>query len=62
MTAETVTVRWEYEDSLPEIDKRDIWGMFAMSQIIDGVRLYPYLQVTDPLNPNKVTKIYLKRD
>jgi hypothetical protein len=38
----TRTVKWEYEDQL-EDDFTD--GMWRMSEIIDGVRMYPYVEV-----------------
>ena len=43
MFINTITVRWQFEDEL-EIDMST--GMFRASDIIDGVRMYPFI-ITD---------------
>ena len=43
MFINTITVRWQFEDEL-EIDMST--GMFKASDIIDGVRMYPFI-ITD---------------
>lgn len=40
MRVNTITIKWEYEDRL-EIDMTT--EMFRVSQVIDGVRMYPYI-------------------
>lgn len=42
MFTEIKEVCWEFEDNL-EIDIID--GMFIVSKIIDGVRMYPFISV-----------------
>lgn len=44
-------VKWEYEDKL-DADIDIVNSMFEASQIIDGVRMYPYIEV-------KGTRYYL---
>lgn len=39
---DTRTILWEFEDNL-EIDLTD--EMFLNSKIVDGVRMYPYIEV-----------------
>jgi hypothetical protein len=42
MFTETRKIQWEYEDNL-DIDITE--GMFIVSKIIDGVRMYPYILI-----------------
>lgn len=43
---ETLKIQWEYEDELPEdIDSETFKAMFAVSQVIGGVRMYPYVSI-----------------
>jgi len=42
MYTETRKVKWEYEDQL-DLDVTE--GMFRLTEIIDGVRMYPYILV-----------------
>lgn len=43
MFLDTITVRWQYEDQL-EIDMTP--EMFRASEVVDGVRMYPFI-ITD---------------
>lgn len=36
---------WEYEDALPDLDDSEFSAMFAVSEVRDGVRMYPYRNV-----------------
>ena len=36
--------RWEYEDCLPEMDQSDFDSLFPASRVIDGVRMYPFVE------------------
>jgi hypothetical protein len=38
----TLKVKWEYEDQL-EIDITE--AMFLSSEVVDGVRMYPYVEI-----------------
>lgn len=40
-------VQWEYEDQLPELPDSRYSLMFRQSKIIDGVRMFPYVQIRD---------------
>ena len=40
---EVVSVQWEYEDNLPEMQDVDYDHLFEKSQVIDGVRMFPYI-------------------
>lgn len=42
MFADTRRISWEFEDSL-DMDITE--GMFNLSEVIDGVRMYPYVLV-----------------
>lgn len=43
MHIDTITVRWQFED---ELDLDISTGMYRASDIIDGVRMYPFI-ITD---------------
>ena len=58
MSSETALVRWEYEDNLPDdITTQDYGWMFNMSTIIDGVRMFPYVEIL--IAGDVVHRIYL---
>ena len=60
MSYETALVRWEYEDELPkDITMQDYGWMFNMSSIIDGVRMFPYVEIL--IEGDVVHRIYLSR-
>jgi len=40
MFTDTRKIQWEYEDQL-DLDITD--NMFKLSEIVDGVRMYPYI-------------------
>ena len=42
-----MSIHWEYEDHLPEMDKMVYRAMFRTSMIIDGVRMFPYIIIDD---------------
>ncbi|MFS0657404.1 hypothetical protein AB1L07_02100 [Niallia alba] len=42
MFSETRNIKWEYEDQI-NIDITD--SMFKLSEVIDGVRMYPYIEI-----------------
>ncbi len=59
MTHLTREVKWEYEDQLPEsITDDEFHGMYDASEVIYGVRMYPYIEIE--IN-GEATKIYLEQ-
>jgi hypothetical protein len=48
-----IKVKWEYEDNLPELSQDAYDEIYPSSEIIDGVRMYPYI-----LN-EKMEKVFL---
>ena len=39
----SLPIEWEYEDNLPEVNDKVFSVMYAASEIIDGVRMYPFV-------------------
>lgn len=37
-----MNIYWQYEDELPEVTESQFHMMFALSRVVDGVRMYPY--------------------
>lgn len=35
--------QWEYEDNLPELSDEEFAAIFPLSEIRDGVRMYPFI-------------------
>lgn len=44
-TFEVHSVQWEYEDKLPEMSDVDYARLFERSEVRDGVRMFPYLEI-----------------
>ena len=44
MSVKTITVEWEYEDQLPEIDDDTYNKMYKTSKV-DFVRMFPYVEI-----------------
>jgi len=44
-TLKLVAVRFEYEDKLPKTTDLIYEYMFRVSQVIDGVRMFPYIEL-----------------
>ncbi len=38
-------IKWEYEDELPEMYDEQYDEMFAVSKVISGVRMFPYVNL-----------------
>jgi hypothetical protein len=52
-------LQYEYEDQLPEdISDEDFKCMFKKSEVIHGVRMYPYIGVWDECSAEQ-TRYYL---
>ena len=52
-------IQWEHEDELSEnVGKREYDMMFDNSKIINGVRMFPYVEIRDRFS-NRVQKYYL---
>jgi len=52
-------IQWDYEDELSEnVGKREYDMMFQNSKIIDGVRMFPYMEIRDR-SSSRVQKYYL---
>ena len=48
MSTEIRSVKWEYEDRLPnDIPRHQFDEMFDSSRLVDGVRMYPYTEVDE---------------
>lgn len=41
---ETSPVRWWGEDELPEMEDSDFEAIFEASRVVEGVRLYPFVE------------------
>ncbi len=41
------TVKWEFEDQLPQISYSDFEEIFRASRVRDGVRMYPFIENDD---------------
>lgn len=41
--SEEFEIRWEYEDQLPRIPRKIYNRMFRFSQVVNGVRMFPYV-------------------
>lgn len=39
-------VSWEYEDELPQVSKARFSEMFDVSEVLEGVRMYPYITIS----------------
>lgn len=40
-------IKWQYEDELPELTDKEYDGMFDFSRVIDGVRMFPYMEINN---------------
>ena len=57
MEHDIYSIQWEYEDDLPEMDDMEFDHVFHYSQVIDGVRQYPFITIYQADGTCK--KIYL---
>jgi len=40
-------IKWQYEDELPELTDKEYDEMFDFSRVIDGVRMFPYMEINN---------------
>lgn len=58
MAIETLSIEWEHEDELPEMTALEYDMCYSQSEIIQGVRLFPYVTDWDH-QKDCARKIYL---
>ena len=42
---DTVLVKWENEDELPDMTSQDYDELYPESEVIGGVRMFPYVEI-----------------
>jgi hypothetical protein len=45
MKYKSIKVEWEYEDQLPDMTGEEYLESFAKSEVRDGVRMFPYVEI-----------------